>query len=473
MKYFRFLRFAALLPLLVACSTDPAGDVPSAPDPVPTEANHAVPVESALDELHAVLAGIDDPATRAGGGRRVGTIAAVKAAEVLPATRAGEAPDVEDLVYIANFDNGEGYAILGADDRLAPVIAVTETGSLTPEEFAAVARGEYDGSEAPPVFPGVVDYALGLGGGGIGGGGIGGGGIGGGGGNLPFNPGDIDTGGLPPIQTTTRVGAWTTLLKRGPYLPMKWGQNAPYNRYLRNVGTYYKVGCVAVALGQIIAVNYYNVYKNTDPSTIPMQYVGGKKIDWKTIFSEMKKYEEEPFATQRYFDDDYCPTEVVNAIAYFLWGIGLEADMEYGVDGSSSNIDHAHHVLRYMSFQNVTKYYYYGSRAYEMIVDRGLPMYISGRDGNNGHAWVLDGALKQERLIETVTLQQQVIDSRKENRILYHCNFGWSGKCDGYYTENGVLEPRKKPLESELYDRDWESESYYTTDRRVLYYNLW
>lgn len=478
MKYFRFLRLAALLPLLTACSTDLQEGLSATPDPVPTETSHAVPVEVALDELHAVLAEIDGPATRAGDGRRVGNVITVKADGVLPATRSAEASDVEDLVYIANFENGEGYAILGADDRLAPVIAITETGSLTPEEFAAVARGEYDGSEAPPVFPGVVNYALGLGGGGlgggggIGGGGIGGGGIGGGdgGGNLPFNPGDIDTGGgLPPTQTTTRYGAWTTLMKRGPYLPMKWAQGWPYNVYLtRGDGQYNLVGCVAVALGQIIAVNYYNIYKNTDPSTIPMQYVGGKKIDWKTIFSEMEKYKSNNSRTYRSISVGS------NAVAYFLWGVGVEAKTEYGIKESSSNIDNAHHVLRYMSFQNVTKYYYYGSRAYEMIVDRELPMYIRGSDSGEGHAWVLDGALKQERLVETVSLQYGVVSSRKESRILYHCNFGWAGKCDGYYTENGVLEPRNKPLEREDYEITPGTENYYfTTERRVLYYNLW
>lgn len=42
---------------------------------------------------------------------------------------------MEDLLYIVNFENEAGYAILGADDRLEPVYAVVDEGSLTTEEF--------------------------------------------------------------------------------------------------------------------------------------------------------------------------------------------------------------------------------------------------------------------------------------------------------------------------------------------------
>ena len=50
-------------------------------------------------------------------------------------TRSEATADVEDLLYIVNFENEAGYAILGADDRLEPVYAVVDEGSLTTEEF--------------------------------------------------------------------------------------------------------------------------------------------------------------------------------------------------------------------------------------------------------------------------------------------------------------------------------------------------
>lgn len=70
---------------------------------------------------------------------------------------------MEEIVYIVNFENNEGYAVLAADDRLASVIAITETGNLTPEEFVAVAQGPYSHDEVLPIRPEVVAYAGGIG----------------------------------------------------------------------------------------------------------------------------------------------------------------------------------------------------------------------------------------------------------------------------------------------------------------------
>lgn len=183
MKPYRLWSWMAGL-VLFACTTGSSEIDPGDESDLSLSDGHRVPVSSALAELQSVLEGIDRPETRGGGPRNVATVAAVKASAVLPATRSGELPGVEDLVYIANFENGEGYAVLGADDRLASVIVVTEQGSLAPEDFAAVARGEYAGNEAPPVRPEVVAYALGLGGGG---------------GNVPITPPILPP---PPVKMT-------------------------------------------------------------------------------------------------------------------------------------------------------------------------------------------------------------------------------------------------------------------------------
>ena len=73
------------------------------------------------------------PAAAAYGVKNVTTVSP----EVLnpDGTRSEATADVEDLLYIVNFENEAGYAILGADDRLEPVYAVVDEGSLTTEEF--------------------------------------------------------------------------------------------------------------------------------------------------------------------------------------------------------------------------------------------------------------------------------------------------------------------------------------------------
>ena len=162
MKPIRLLSLALLAALLAACSQAPLSD--ALPEPPAPADPHKIPVEKALGELEELLRAIDGPETRSGGARRVASVEALGASALARATRAGHdaaaAAEIGDLVYIANFQNGEGYAILGADDRIESVIAVTERGSLTPAQLAAAANGQYDGVEAPPVVPEIGDYLI-------------------------------------------------------------------------------------------------------------------------------------------------------------------------------------------------------------------------------------------------------------------------------------------------------------------------
>lgn len=92
-------------------------------------ADGKITLRQALDNLHQLLEIIDGNGTRAHA-RSIREIETLTFEEFDPATRS-EDGNIGDLLYIVNFDNDEGYAILGADDRIAPVIAVTEKGSMS------------------------------------------------------------------------------------------------------------------------------------------------------------------------------------------------------------------------------------------------------------------------------------------------------------------------------------------------------
>ena len=111
--------------------------------------------------MQSVLEEIDIPAedgavTRSGGIRRVKNVTTVSPEVLNPdGTRSEATADVEDLLYIVNFENEAGYAILGADDRLEPVYAVVDEGSLTTEEFryAVTITDEQAQADGKFVFP--------------------------------------------------------------------------------------------------------------------------------------------------------------------------------------------------------------------------------------------------------------------------------------------------------------------------------
>ena len=128
----KYLSLLAILGLLVGCTSDlTTEEVPQPPSVPEQKISHVVPVEQALEDLQGLLEAIDAPAedgavTRSGGIRRVKNVTTVSPEALSPGgTRSEATADVEDLLYIVNFENEAGYAILGADDRidrLQPVV---------------------------------------------------------------------------------------------------------------------------------------------------------------------------------------------------------------------------------------------------------------------------------------------------------------------------------------------------------------
>ncbi len=70
---------------------------------------------------------------------------------------------------------------------------------------------------------------------------------------------------------------------------------------------------------------------------------------------------------------------------------------------------------------------------------------IKDNEHTSAHAWVIDGYLRQERLVKKYRISDDVLlSTTKETRDFIHCNFGWSGQCDGYYT-SGVFDLTQGP----------------------------
>ena len=112
MKHFGLFSLFFGFWLLVGCTADPGAEPgPPGENPPAAENPHAVPVEQALEELQSVLEEIDAPAedgaaTRSGGVRRVKSVTTVSPEALNPnGTRSEATTNVEDLLYIVNFEN--------------------------------------------------------------------------------------------------------------------------------------------------------------------------------------------------------------------------------------------------------------------------------------------------------------------------------------------------------------------------------
>ena len=98
-------------------------------------------------------------------------------------------------------------------------------------------------------------------------------------------------------------------------------------------------------------------------------------------------------------------------------------------------------------------------RAYKPVFISALPPYdpfeiITTFDIPSGHSWVIDGGMHTQ-----------------DGEYLLHCNWGWSGRCNGYFNIR-CLDPNN----GEIYDPDVpqysNSSDEYTWHFRVISYDI-
>ena len=261
--------------------------------------------------------------------------------------------------------------------------------------------------------------------------------------NLPKKNGPV----LDPEATT--YGEWTTEYIKAPLLKTLWGQSGEYND---KVGVYCEadhdqspVGCVATAIGQLIAYHKKPaIFKDR-----VMHWDDMTKIDRGDMFSSIYSYAVQNNPTAK------------EDIQYLLAHLGDSdlLDMDYGCAdiGSGSNIYKALHTLKLLGFNNAFISSLEAFPNFTNEIQNNRPVYIRGceteishsyskgwwfwkknhidRTYTNCHAWVLDGYVLKKRKVT-----EQYIDCPSPKRIemtheekleLVHNNFGWGGYRDG------------------------------------------
>lgn len=145
--------FLLLGVLLLASCQDDDVSVPSDESAKTEESkvNYAISPESALADLNDFL-NSDEPLSRGAKNIKVSSISPIKYPVSL--SRSSEdSIDCENLIYVANFEENKGYAVLAADIRITDrVIAVVDSGNLKTETVNSVLS--LIETERRPVIPG-------------------------------------------------------------------------------------------------------------------------------------------------------------------------------------------------------------------------------------------------------------------------------------------------------------------------------
>ena len=278
--------------------------------------------------------------------------------------------------YVFNKDNNEGYVILSADDCMPPVLGVVDNGSFDINKVPENMKwwlSQYDIS--------ISNYA---------------------------------SKGKKYVSSATKQNIAPLLGN------IAYGQGEPYNDLCPQYnGMKALTGCVATAMAQIM-----RMHKWPKRGTGMNEYecwLNDKTITLKTDF------------TQSIYQWDKMPetytgvesSEEKQAVARLLYDCGVAVNMGYGLYGSGAFESNAFEAfIKHFNYDRnailINRHYYYEDAEWEDLIyenlNNGLPIFYVGLGkGAYGehHAFVCDGY------------------QAKDN--LFHFNWGWDGRDNGYF----------------------------------------
>lgn len=299
------------------------------------------------------------------------------ASELLPDT----------LLYIVNFEDSCGYALVSADALVPGVAAYIEKGNLSPDQeidnpgFKSFLEGygKYICDSIRSISDSLRHHE----------------------GTLMF----MDTAHVTGPEPYT---PYHLIYYVAPLLTTSWNQTDPYNYNCgqfdpNNPNAHNKAGCVAIAIAQVAA--YYRY---------PTSY-SDHSYNWDAILEDHHVYNDN--------------VEGCSSVAELIHDIGLLVNMNYGMIQSSARFDSISYCLDTFGYH----YDYQRSQVtnFNTInedVSNGHPVIIMGGTSvydRGGHAWVVDGvAIKRHRF----NAFQSIPD-----REYIHCNWGDGGLFNGFF----------------------------------------
>lgn len=460
--------------VLAGACTAPDADTPDTPEAYnepeilsPSD----IPAEEALQDLISTLEDWSENSLRSAEGIKIARmlkstrhteVSAVKAvytrdSSLRDASGRSNAKNSHRLMHLVNFDGG-GYAVLSADRRIpSSILAIVDEGSVSEADFLPIEEpeGEITLEQLMKEEPGFVFYndsakdccvATQM--------------------YLNRHPQRMlyayasayageDCGRRSRrdpkqrLQTVpdyyaepgyecgdatyiTRPGRWVTTEEVPVMLKTVWGQGYPFNtqtpwkpKWLFGPKAQAPAGCVPIAVGQILT--YVKPFK-------PF-YMNEVKIDFDLLESIYNVHRPSP-KNRLIGVNPGSPEEFLGG--YFLRQIGHCVGAWYFAEFTFAFPFRVKDYFKnWLFLPNVQRHWCENKQpATIKALKNGTPVFISAISGwKDGHAWVIDGYRLQERTDMTIDARTgRVVSSNKTSRTLVHCNFGWTGTANGYYT---------------------------------------
>ena len=202
------------------------------------------------------------------------------------------------------------------------------------------------------------------------------------------------------------------------FVQTAWSQVNPYNnkvpQYCNNNGVTERcrVGCFAVALGQLMSYHKH-----------PISY------NWDLLIST-------PSISPYH-------TSAVNEVSRLLYDLALSGGTEYKLTGAgSTSVSKITPTLNSFGY-NVTSTYLGTGQSSHISIEElkaSRPVLFVAESTRGGHIWVIDGIFEFERwyyfparIMPTESPSGIEIRRVRTMRRLSHCNWGWGGLSNGWY----------------------------------------
>lgn len=322
----------------------------------------------------------------------------------------------DTLIYIVNYDNNNGYAIIAAPDAVNPILGFVEEGTFGDFESA-----NNDGLQM--FLSSAENYVS----------------------TQDLKPIDPDRPIIKPLYTE-----WTTEVNDtiAPRVTVKWGQSIPEGYYFSN-----KIaGCVQTALAQIMSSFEL-------PKSINLTYEGrdvtSQSLDWAAIKKHRRSTsaasQTDYSSTFQYHSSQCMATLYAHlALARLCRQIGQLNNVTISENATYSNINAARATADallkdYLSVGSITDMSTQNSYSLfqNMKIKNGV-LYMRGtyvsNSSSSSHAWIMDGGLQIGSFTTRVYSVGQEIDGTGPTTFitydlttLFHFNWGWNGFGNGYF----------------------------------------
>lgn len=284
-------------------------------------------------------------------------------------------------VYIFNFSNEQGFAIMSTDTRIPSLLALANNGNLN--ENDTIDNPGLELFLSSTRIPGDLP--------------------------IPDTFEKIDP--TEPGAPYGTVETWTTevTLPNG-LCSVKWGQDRPYNQYCPvKRDTVCPTGCVPTAVAQLMSYyEYPTSYRNYT-------------FDW----PEMKLTYGSYFYTY----------EGANQLARLMQQLGLKEnlDVRYSPTSSPASMYNIPKVFKSFGYSNGGYISDYNIENIVSEIKSNRPVIAGGNSDEYGHCWLIHGLMTRTQSVSNKTALGTIVPAYTKKYYYVMCNWGWNGYADGYY----------------------------------------